>query len=439
MGFALSRRQYFLVDGGSGNEHAALLSQLPGIRRAANPRQAEVLVVFAPVTDSLAPSVSELYSAMPRPRAAIVVNAGKESNSGANDVLPYAARTAAGIRAPELANFIGGCSLKHDEDPPERWRPEPIPLPPKSGRDLATELLALSIGPIQPFTAGPLRVLLLCDGEQVFSTQVESGFARRNLGQSLQRAEWPDVVDLAAGLDPLAPIASCVAFIRALENLNKRREPETDTERREAAIAWERVKNVLGWLHLFAFAVAYDQLQAHASALLNEMIHETKNGEQLAQNIGQLAVKIERDHLLRLRTSNIGCLDAKLLRKSQIDGPVLTGSTSGSGDVHARLIARLRSAAADLTRAKPIDIETLRPQKSLWPPPPGSATGTALGPRGTIAATVASNGWSLERVEWLRPSARLLPVIPEMLAGQRLADAELILASLDLSMAEADA
>ena len=41
-------------------------------------------------------------------------------------------------------------------------------------------------------------------------------------------------------------------------------------------------------------------------------------------------------------------------------------------------------------------------------------------------------------VEWLRPSAALLPLLPEMLAGETLADAEALVASLDLAMAEAD-
>ena len=32
-----------------------------------------------------------------------------------------------------------------------------LSLPPKSVRDLATELAVISFGPIQPLTAGPLR------------------------------------------------------------------------------------------------------------------------------------------------------------------------------------------------------------------------------------------------------------------------------------------
>ena len=49
-----------------------------------------------------------------------------------------------------------------------------------------------------------------------------------------------------------------------------------------------------------------------------------------------------------------------------------------------------------------------------------------------------SGGETLAQVEWQHPSAALLPLLPEMLAGQKLADAEVIVASLDLAMAEAD-
>lgn len=437
----LSQRRYFVVDGGRGGEFIALLSRFHTIRRVSNPRHAEVLLVFAPVADRLRPSVSELCGAMPRPRAVIVVPAGNPKPSEANrDLLPTALTAPAETSASDLANFVAGCRLNYEDHPSDRNRqPEPTPLPPKNERDTATELLVLSLGPVQPFTAGPVRILLLCDGEQVSWARVESGFAHRGLAESVQQAQWPDVLELAGSLDPLAPVASRVAFIRGIEKLNHAPEHPTESEGRESAVAWERARNAFGWLHRFAFALAYDWLQVEASALLKALLDEREPTESLARHVEELKCRLQRDRLLRLRTAKIGPIDANRLREAQVDGPVLAGSVSGASDVHARLLSRLRCAATDLNSVAQIGVKLLPSQAVDWPPSAGSAAGQAFGPRGTITAMLASNGKCLTRVDWQRPSARLLVLIPEMLAGQKLADAEIILTSLDISAAEADA
>ncbi len=71
--------------------------------------------------------------------------------------------------------------------------------------------------------------------------------------------------------------------------------------------------------------------------------------------------------------------------------------------------------------------------------PTGEAHATVEGPRGTIGIHIASSGGEKPvNVQWQRPSAMLLPLLPEILGGQLLADAEVIVASLGLAMAEAD-
>ena len=72
-----------------------------------------------------------------------------------------------------------------------------------------------------------------------------------------------------------------------------------------------------------------------------------------------------------------------------------------------------------------------------WSAPPGKTEVAIAGPRGHLGLSLASDGEGLQ-VAWRRPSAVLLGLLPELLAGQKLADAEVIIASLDLAMAEAD-
>jgi NADH:ubiquinone oxidoreductase subunit D len=51
---------------------------------------------------------------------------------------------------------------------------------------------------------------------------------------------------------------------------------------------------------------------------------------------------------------------------------------------------------------------------------------------------VSDGGERPARIEWQRPLQALMPLLPEILAGEILTDAETILASLDLAMTEAD-
>jgi NADH:ubiquinone oxidoreductase subunit D len=66
----------------------------------------------------------------------------------------------------------------------------------------------------------------------------------------------------------------------------------------------------------------------------------------------------------------------------------------------------------------------------------------ALGPRGVLGLHLVhqymKNSDGPTHIEWQSPSAPLVALLSELLAGQKLADAEVIVASLDLVMAEAD-
>ena len=134
--------------------------------------------------------------------------------------------------------------------------------------ELATELVVLSLGPVQPFTAGPLRVFLLCDGEQVLSVQVESGHAHaRYCSQAMLQAEWQQALPLASTLDPLAPLACQLAYVQAIEQLQGWRLSPPIVALREAALALERARNHLWWLVGFMRLLAVAQLSDRASQL----------------------------------------------------------------------------------------------------------------------------------------------------------------------------
>ena len=471
---------YFAIDGSSGAHLlSALAERSPYFKQVASPRHANVLLIIEPTSAKLAPAVVEVAKALPRPAHALVVGepeAGLDSFSGAELVrveeVVLGARRMSNASVETILDAV--LQAEHwpelvvvDQAEPEQT----LSLPSTQEQELATELVVLSLGPIQPFTAGPLRLFLICDGEQVLSVQVESGYAYRGLDRAMMQANWQQCLTLAQHFDPLAPLAGQLAYVRAIEQLQQWQPPVQVVALREAALALERTQNVLWWLVRFAKIVADKHFLDHsyrlatalagftwrlwqhlpmtwilpqrsipASAVVKD-ISARSQLQQIADSIEVLRTSIERSWLLGLRIRDIGELAVERLKEAQVSGPILQGSVHGTGDVQSRLVARLQNATEDVREAART-LATLGPvptQEASWDIPAGEAMVTLEGPRGAIGLHLVSSGAEKPlHVEWQRPSAAVLGLLPEILPGQKLADAEVIVASLDLAMAEAD-
>lgn len=468
-------RRYLAVDGGSGAHLLAALAGLdPRLQPVASPRQADLLIVVEPISRALVPAVAEVARALPRPAQALLVGpAGPNglpgaSLAGGEEAVPGARRVV--DTAPDR---VLAATLDPAPWPAltvaDRLVPASttVPLPPKQTRELATELTVLSLGPLQPVTAGPCRFLLVCDGEQVRSAQIEAGYALRGIGAAMQAVTWREAGELAAQLDPLAPAAGRLAYVQALEMLQGWQPPAAVLAGREAVLALERAQNHLWWLARFARQLAAAALAERARQVALALADLSRcfwpeppaawlapgagadlagagaadRLRRLADEADGLRARVARDRWLALRTRGLGVLAADRLAAAGVSGPVLLASEQGAGDVHGRGLTRLGAAARDLraagdhlTRAEPVG-----GGQGRWEAPPGEARVTVAGPRGQVGLQVASDGGDRPTgVTWQRPSAALLALAPEVLAGQKLADAEVIVASLDLAMAEAD-
>ena len=469
---------YFAIDGGSGAHLlASLAEQSPYLQPVATPRHADILLIVTPVSQQLLPAIIEIAQAIPRPAHVLLVehtptdfeefpaldsanlaeifrNARRVPSSSSEDIVAAIMNAAP---RPEL-------SIQNAPEP----REDTIQLPPKEEQEMATELAVLSLGPIQPFTAGPLRVLLVCDGEQVFSAQVESGYAHRGIAQPMTQTGWQPSLVLARAFDPLAPVMGQLLYVNALEHLQHWHPSPSIVDIRNAALALERGHNHLWWLVRFARLLDDARLTDRAyrlasafDAAIERLWHvspaawiapqEQDNIDidvsicaqltQLADEIETFSLSIERNRGLLLRTRDIGVLNAAYVKEHGVTGPVLEGSEQGNGDVQSRLIARVRRAFLDIRYAV-----NLLPQESSFPTheaswlvPVGAAHASIEGPRGQIRIHVSSDGGEQPvQVEWQSSSAALLPLLPEILAEQILADAQIMLASLDIATAEVD-
>lgn len=458
---------YVVADGGHG---AAVLASLrharPGLTPAASPRHADVLIVVEPVTTKFAPAVAEVYRSLPAPRRVLAIAAAvpaalyRGDGVGIGEVISGAPRIVGTPSAETVlataVDLDSGAAAASPGTPPEAVT---VPLPSKSEREIATELAVLTLGPAQHVTAGPLRVLLVCDGEQVVSATTDRGYAARNVAGAMTRATWAEALDLAGVLDPLAPLAGRLAYLTAVERLQGIEPSAATREARDAALALERAVNALQWLERFFLLLDHAELARRAGHLALELAGPTTRGTpplaagsvlpdgpspaapaatpvrlaEVADGAEQLARRLRRDPFLAWRTRGVGTIDANQARAAGVDATLV-------GDVRSRMLSRADRAAGDLrlaSRHRPAGAES--PASSLSAVPRGEIRTVIAGPRGSLGLRLASDGAERPaRIEWERPSAAALTLVPALLAGQKLADAEVIVASLDLAMAEAD-
>lgn len=472
---------YFAIDGGSGAHLlTALTESHPYVRQVATPRHADLLLVIEPLGQKLSTAVVELARALPRPAQILIVGEreiGYENTPGneyirLEDLFPGVPRV-----TPISVESVLEAILDPEQSTALTIKGPPvvdettIQLPQKQEQEMATELVVLSLGPVQPFTAGPLRLLLICDGEQVLSAQVEAGYAYRGIARAMTQVVWQQAIHVARRLDPLAPLVAQLAYVTAIEHLQGWQAPQQMGKLREAAVALERVENVLWWLVRFANALADAALASRSYRLATRFVdcmshcwRQTPSTwilpqytvstpvlagntavmahlRQIADEVETLKRHLERNRLFALRTRGIGVLAKERLEAAGVSGPVFYASQHGVGDIHGRLVARLDAAMTDLREA--IEIlaagESAPARAAHWIVPAGMVHVTVIGPRGDLGLHLESSGGQKPvHVEWLRPSAALLPLLPEMLADQKLADAEAFVASLDLAMVEAD-
>lgn len=520
-------RRYFAIDGGAG---AALFALLPGVddrlRPTDSPRHADLLILAAPVSERLLPSVIDVYRNSPAPRQVVVVEDvacadhvgalasavdgarvdgarvdGARVDGASNeaigatpvdaapddgsqvagvrvgDYLPVACRFRGNLADPAtvraLAREIQGAPRTPFDVTVERPLEEVlVPLRAAAEREIATEDVVLSVGPIQHVTAGPLQLLLTTDGEQVLRAEVRSGFAARGLERAMNARSterpWSDALALAEVIDPIAPAAGRLAYVRAFERLHRVEPANRIATLREMTLGLERAASHLAWLTRFADLLGYDALAAESRRLTAALgaerlavgaivpggwddagavrLPEPPTLERLAGTVRRVATRLRADRLFGLRTRGIGVLSAERAREIGASGPVLDASERGAGDARARVFARLREAIADLDAAGTGAAQALSDSGCVpvgIPPgeaaPAGAADGHVRGPRGALTLRLVSTGVGhAPEVSWSRPSRIHLALVPELVTGLTIPDALVSLASLDLSMAEAD-
>jgi hypothetical protein len=166
--------RYISVDGGTG---AHLLARLaghdPSLQHVSLPRHANLLLVVTPISQKLAPAVVAMASALGHPARVLLLESvhnlsgmfPHESFASVEKLFPDATPVSGDslddiLRAARSSSEARSGSAVIDTDEPD---PPTFSLPLREELEMATELAVLSLGPFQSCTAGPLRLVLMCD------------------------------------------------------------------------------------------------------------------------------------------------------------------------------------------------------------------------------------------------------------------------------------
>lgn len=185
-------------------------------------------------------------------------------------------------------------------------------------------------------------------------------------------------------------------------------------------------------------------------------------------------------HAFLLRSGRIGVLNQESIRKHGLTGPsarasgiafdvrkdipylgyeaidfevvigredeaVANGGRSVVGDVHGRFMVRLREVAQSIEILRHVcdtvpsgEFASVRVDRDFRVPA-GEAYARIESSRGLLGCHVVSDGGAKPaRVQFSTPSSAALKVLPDLLAGIQTEDLATVLASLDISVAEAD-
>ena len=368
-----------------------------------------------------------------------------------------------------------------------------------AGEFLETDLTVWEIGPYHPFLPGPLRLALTLDGEIIVTTEIETGFLHRGLEKALERKLWQSSLAYADHLDPEAATFGELAVCQAVEELAYLTAPPRAQAIRIVLSELSRITTHLGYIARIAHAVAADTMVHYVlrdrERLLDLM--ELLTGGRFSTNFlrfggvradvtegfiervlevcDMLRARLKEyndlftfNHTFKRRTTGVGEIFSDWVVDFGISGPNAraTGAlfdvrkahpysgyetvdfavpSGGGGDCHGRFLQRLREIAQSVEILKQVT-ETIPPGDfnrgpidKNFAPPEGEAYSRVESARGLLGCHVISDGGkSPARVQFSPPSLAHLAVVPRLLEGLPIEDLPVLLASLDIGVAEID-
>ena len=381
---------------------------------------------------------------------------------------------------------------------PEWVLPVGLRRVPEGLDELLTDHLIVNMGPQHPSTHGVLHVLLELDGEEVQAAEASIGYLHRGIEKLSESRRYHQVGTLLDRADYLSGFFNEACFAMAVEEIAGIEVPEKASWIRALTMELNRIASHIIWIGTFgldAGAMApflysmrdrcpiLDILEAISGGRM--MFNYVRPGGVFADLPVGIDAKIrtwistfdtyldEWDALLggneifQARLKKVGVLSPETALAFGLTGASLRGSgvdfdvrkaipygaypqldfkvpLGSAGDVWDRYVIRveeMRQAARmirQLLDGMPEGEHTAKVPKVLRPPA-GEAYAAVESPRGELGAHVISDGSaSPYRMHLRAPSYYNIAIVDEALAGGLIADAVVIMASLDIVLGEID-
>jgi NADH-quinone oxidoreductase subunit D len=378
--------------------------------------------------------------------------------------------------------------------------PKNFELLPK-GDEGAGELLEISMGPHHPSTHGVFRMDVVLDGEKVVKLKPVFGYLHRNHEKIAEGTSYLASMPYTDRLDYFCSMTNNWAYALSVEKLAGLQVPERAEYIRVIMAELTRIQNhicligffvqdmgALGTPLMYAFRERekildlFEELTG-ARMMCNYMrfggvrcdVSDSwlkRAGEEvgkLESFMDEFEQLIAQNEIVLARTQGVGVLPAELAVNASITGPMLRASgvnydvrkvdkygiydrfafqvpIGAHGDLYDRYMIRvlemresvkiLRQALRDIPAGPIMD-----PKAKLrgFRPKAGEAYGRIEGPKGELGFYLISDGSPNPYRYRVRPPSFInLTILEDMCLGQRVADAVIILGSVDIVLGEVD-
>lgn len=364
---------------------------------------------------------------------------------------------------------------------------------------IKTEPFILNIGPQHPSTHGVFRIKVTVDGERILDAEMVMGYLHRSMEKLAEERTYTQNIPFTDRTDYLASMSNNLGYCLAVEKLAGIDVPERGSAIRVIMAELQRLASHC--MAVGAFTNDTGAWQTPIMWLFREReklldIFEMVSGARLTCNymrIGGVAFDVPKDfepavrkflrecpqtideieglmvqnEIFVVRTRGIGVLTPEMATNSSLSGPMLRGSGIGwdirkadpycgyekydfeipigyQGDSFDRFIVRL----AEMRQSLKIIEQALDglpggPHSTQVPlalrPPAGEAYARIESPRGELGYYVVSDeGPSPYRFHIRPPSFINLSALKEMTVGGTVADAIVVLGSVDIVVGEID-
>jgi NADH-quinone oxidoreductase subunit D len=364
---------------------------------------------------------------------------------------------------------------------------------------IKTEPFVVNIGPQHPSTHGVFRIRATVDGEKVVDAEMVMGYLHRSMEKLAEERTYTQNIPFTDRTDYLASMSNNLGYCLAVEKLAGIDVPERGQAIRVIMSELQRLASHC--MAVGAFANDTGAWQTPTMWAFRERekildIFEMTSGARLTCNymrIGGVAFdlpkgfedavrKVLRDipkfldetegllsanEIFLLRTKRVGVLTPEMAANSSLAGPMLRGSGIAwdirkadpycgyekydfeipigyNGDSHDRFIVRLEEMRQSVKiveqamAALPGGPHSTQVPLALRPPA-GEAYARVEGPRGELGYYIVSDeGPSPYRFHIRPPSFINLSALKEMTVGGTVADAIVVLGSIDIVVGEVD-